>query len=81
MTICAIPFFADPDDWRKPPQQRAEPMGMLCLDADKLIRAKLVDIDVEDRVASYAQFLGERLRRREVQEFGVEGPADNPAVI
>lgn len=71
-TICAVPFFADPADWLKAPDQRQTPMGLLAFDADETMRTKLVDLAVEDAVASYAQFVGERFRRNEVKAFGVD---------
>lgn len=71
-TICAVPFFADPADWLKAPDKRQTPMGLLAFDADETMRTKLVDLAVEDAVASYAQFVGERFRRNEVKAFGVD---------
>lgn len=83
VTICAVPFFADPGDWLRQPEDRSVPLGLMAFDANESMRTKLVDLEAEDQIASYAQFIGERLRRNEVKEFGgdLEGATDGGQLI
>ena len=63
---CAIPIFADPQDWSRVPKRRHEPVAVLGLDLDEDARLLFLSEEVENRLATYAQIVGEWSRDRVV---------------
>lgn len=61
--VYAAPIFGDPNEWRSPNAHgRPEPYAGFGLDCDEAVANRLLDPDLEDRVATYAQLVGEHLR-------------------
>jgi predicted acylesterase/phospholipase RssA len=77
-TVCALPIFADPMDWLRPPDKRAPPIAVLGLDLDEDSRLAFVSEPIEDRMATYAQIVGECLRDRVVARLQPAQPARSP---
>lgn len=78
-TVCALPIFADPQDWLRPLAKRATPIAVLGLDLDEDARLAFLSADIEDRLATYAQIVGECLRDREVAQLQPAQPARPPS--
>lgn len=76
VTICGLPIFADPAEWGRAPQHREVPIAVLGLDLDEDARLAFLSVQVEDRLAAYAQLVGEMLRNREVTPFVSGGPLE-----
>ena len=58
-----MPIFSDPSEWCRPAaDSRSEPYAGFGFDCDEAVANRLLDSDLEDRVASYAQLVGEHLR-------------------
>lgn len=77
-TICALPIFADPKDWQKAPEKRAHPIAVLGLDLDIDSQLAFLSEPIEDRMATYAQIVGECLRDRVVTPLEPAQPARPP---
>ncbi len=61
--VYASPIFDDPNQWRSPDAgSRSEPYAGFGLDCDEDVANRLLNPDLEDRIASYAQIVGEHLR-------------------
>ena len=61
--VYAVPIFDDPNEWCSPDAGfRSEPYAGFGLDCDEDVANRLLDPDLEDRIASYAQIVGEHLR-------------------
>jgi len=77
-TVCALPIFADPQDWLRPIARRTTPIAILGLDLDEDAKLAFVSADIEDRMATYAQIVGECLRDRVVAQLQPAQPARPP---
>jgi hypothetical protein len=64
-----LPIFADPREWDRVPGKRSDPIAILGLDLDEEARLAFLSAPVEDRLATYAQIVGEKLRDRIVTPF------------
>ena len=84
-TTYTVPIFAKAEAWMCAPEDRAELIGALYIDADSDLAPMLGLVEAEDRFATLAQIVGEELQDRVVisgseDTVGGRGPTDWEAI-
>jgi NTE family protein len=68
--VHASPIFGDPTAWQLTPQDRPPPFAVFTFDATTNVANIILNSEIEDRVASYAQLAGEYLRNLQLVPTG-----------
>ena len=69
----AVPIFKDPKSWGNSPELRGDPYGALVFESSEPFKRLLLATQVEDRLATLAQFVGEFLLKDEYVRPAVLG--------
>jgi predicted acylesterase/phospholipase RssA len=70
----ASPIFDDPAAWQRTPENRSSPFAVFAFDATSDIGDVILQEEIEDRLASYAQLAGEWLRKLQLVPSGDPSP-------